>query len=524
MDKYKRLASNTVVLMLGQMSSKLLVYVMMRFYTDILGADGYGAVGNIVDAAVLCIGIATLAIGEAIIRFGTDNAYDSSQVFSIGLVTTLGGLLLFIPFVPLIGLVDFLSQYSLLIYIYVFTGSFKSAFALFVRSSVSIRLYAVDGIITTCTCIGFNLLFLLALNMGVMGYVLSVVLADACSIIFLFTVGKLRRYLVIFGLDRQLAVQMYRYCIPMIPTTIMWWVTNVSDSFIVTSIMDTAATGVYKAAYKLPNIIALVSGIFSQAWNMSAITEKNSRTIARFYTDVFDILQSVIYVSASGMLLVIRPLLGIMAAGEAFDDAYLYTPMLVLSVIFSCFSTFCGSIYIADKKSMRSMLTAGAGALINIAANLALIPVIGLQGAALSTFASYLIVFAVRAVDTRKIVYMDYELPKIIANMIILTVMSAVIIFARNDTVYWIVLSAMFVFSLALNFRSGLRAVKFFLQGRVKKASAQSARSPQARPQSQTRPQPPQQSQNRRQGDYPNSGSANERPQSPPAFDRRRRK
>ena len=34
MNKYQTLANNTIVLAIGQFSSKLLVYVMLRFYTS----------------------------------------------------------------------------------------------------------------------------------------------------------------------------------------------------------------------------------------------------------------------------------------------------------------------------------------------------------------------------------------------------------------------------------------------------------------------------------------------------------
>ena len=71
------------------------------------------------------------------------------------------------------------------------------------------------------------------------------------------------------------------------------------------------ASGIYKAAYKLPSMISIFSGIFSQAWNMSAITENNSRTIANFYTNVFNIFQSFVYVISGGLLLVIKPAIAI---------------------------------------------------------------------------------------------------------------------------------------------------------------------------------------------------------------------
>lgn len=440
-----------MILGLGQFASKLLVYVMMRFYTGMLGTDGYGAVGNIVDVSVLLMNLVTVGIGESVIRFGLDGKYDKKQVFSVGLTVTLIGLVLFIPLVPVVGLVDFLSEYSVLIYIYVFSGSVKSCCGLFVRSSGKVTLYAVDGILTTVFNIIFNLIFLLGFNMGVAGYVLSVVLADCCSVIFLVIKGRLGNYFVISGIDKKLRRAMLRFSLPLVPTAIMWWVTNVSDSFLITAMLGVSENGVYKAAYKLPNVIALVSGIFSQAWNMSAVKEKNSRGIARFYTNVFNILQSVVYICAGGMLLFIKPALMIMTSGDGFGTAYKYSPLLVLAVVFTCFSTFVGSVYLAAKNSVGSLLTSSAGAIVNVVLNIILIPVWGLNGAAFATFISYVLIFAIRTAHTRGTVRLDIMPVKMCANMIVLSAMGLAVMRMIPGVYFYAVLSVLFVLILAMN-------------------------------------------------------------------------
>jgi len=458
MDKYKRLASNTLILALGQFGSKFLVYIMMRFYTGRLGAEGYGAVGVIVDASTLIMAIATLSIGESVIRFGLDPKYDNTQVFSIGLITTVLGVLFFAAVIPLVSLIDFLSEYTLLIYIYVFTGSIKTCCALFVRSAGYVRLFALNGIFTTAVNIIFNLIFMLGFNMGVTGYVLSVVLADAVSTVFLFFMADLRKYFRLWGLSKELRRLMFSFCLPLMPTAVMWWITNVSDGFFIVKMMGEAATGIYKAAYKLPNMIALLSGIFSQAWNMSAITEKNSRTIARFYTNVFNIFQSVVYIIAAGTLLAVRIFLDVMTTAD-FADSYKYAPLLVIAVIFTCFSSFMGSIYVASRKTIRSMTTAFAGAAANILLNALLIPRMGIQGASLATVTSYLIIFVTRAADSRKIVLMNLRLVKLVSNILFIAAMCIIVIFVNDTRLYYTSLSVGFLLVCLINLRSGLAAV-----------------------------------------------------------------
>ncbi len=473
MNRYRTLAANTIILGLGQFGSKLLVIVMMGFYQAALGKSGYGEINNIIDTATLLMSLATLSIGESIIRFGIDTAYDNKQVFSIGIKVTLCGVIACMLFVPLIGLCSnvfpdnavfaLLRDYSWLTVLYVTTGSLKSSCALFVRSIGHVKLYAIDGILTTVMNIVFNVVLLFTFKLGNVGYLLSVILADVCSIAFLTITAKLWRFFSLFRLDRDMVSAMLRFCIPMMPTTIMWWIVNVSSSFMISGMVGFDASGVYKAASRFPSMISIFSGIFSQAWNMSAITENNSRTIAKFYTNVFDIFQSTVYVIAAALLLLIKPLI-LFFCDEAFYDAYLVTPFIVLSVVFTCFSTFMGSVYIASKQSVRSLVTASVGAVLNIVFNLMFIGMWGVDGAAFAGFLGFLAIFVVRAIDTHHIVYMDLKLPKMILNTGILMTMGVIIFMVKDNTIYYASLAGLFIVVLALNFRSGVNAVKMILK------------------------------------------------------------
>ena len=476
MNRYKTLASNTIVLALGQFGSKLLVLFLMRFYQSMLGESGYGEINTIIDTATLLIAFATLSIGESVIRFGLDKAYNNAQVFSIGIKVTVAGTIACVVFIPALSLlsgwfpdnkvVALLDDYSWITVLYVMTGSMKSTCALFVRSNGNVRLYAIDGIFTTFMNILFNLLFLLGLQMGNVGYLLSVICADICSVIFLTYLGRLKKYFILFGVDKEIRSAMLRFALPMIPTTVMWWIINVSDTFFVSEWLGFDQSGIYKAAYRLPNMIAIISGIFSQAWNMSAIEEKNSRTIAKFYSDVFSAFQSVIFVIGAGMLLLIKPIIAIIC-DEPFHIAYIYTPFLVMAVVYSCFGTFMGSIYVAAKQSKRSMVTATIGAALNISFNTLLIPLMGNHGAAIATCISFFSVFAIRARDTRKTVYMDLKLPKLITNTVCLLIMGMVIIFVTNDIVFFSVLTVVFLFVVLVNYRACIKMAKQIL-GRKK--------------------------------------------------------
>ncbi|MGN1422606.1 MAG: lipopolysaccharide biosynthesis protein [Oscillospiraceae bacterium] len=463
MNKYQTLASNTVVLAIGQFSSKLLVYFMLRFYTSMLGTDGFGDVNNIINASALLISVVTLSISEGVLRYALDKANNGKMVFSIGINVAVCGLVLFAAAVPLVGLIPMLKGYEWMIFVYVCTGSIKGICGIYVRASGRVGLFAIDGIITTVSMILYNLLFLGLFKMGILGYVLSVSLGDLTSIIFLTFTAKLYKTYRPFGNDKALYRGMLRYSIPLMPTSVMWWIVNVSDTFMITSILGSSANGIYSFAYKFPNLAAIVVGIFSQAWHMSAITERNSRTISNFYTNIFSMMQTVMFLAASGIMLVLRPIIMPFFGSEDFQPAYFYVPLLLCAVIFQSFNNFLSSIYEASKKTSHALVSSIIGAAVNIALNLLLINLIGIIGAAIATLASYVIVFIFRINDTKKYLYMKVYWAKIAVNLVLIAAMSASVMFLEYGLLQNLINCVIFIIIVALNFTTCVSAIKLIL-------------------------------------------------------------
>ena len=85
-------------------------------------------------------------------------------------------------------------------------------------------------------------------------------------------------------------------------------------------------------------------------------------------------------------------------------------------------ATFLSTFYTVNKDSRGFLFSGLTGALINIALNALLIPIIGVHGAALATCISYICVFLYRIIDTQK--YMKVEVfryPYLIGYLILIT-------------------------------------------------------------------------------------------------------
>lgn len=458
-----------MILAIGQLSSKLLVYVMLKFYTSMLGTAGYGEMSVIVNACDLLISVVSLSISSGVMRFALDQSNNGQMVFSMGVNTILLNSVVFLAITPLIGKIPFLKGYEWTIYIYVVLGALKEVCAIYVRSRQSVTLFAIDGIVTTVSTVVFNLILLGIFKFGIVGYIFSIILGNITSMIFLGITGQLYAEYRPFGVDRTLRSAMLRYSIPLMPSMIMWWIINVSDSFMVKELMSNDAAGIYSFAYRFPNLANLVMAIFSNAWRMTAITERNSRATSNFYSNAFSMLQTIMFIACAGIMLILRPVIMPFFASEGFETAYLYVPVLLGAVIFQGMVNFLGSIYEAARKTTHSLTSSVVSAVTNIVLNILLIPLIGIMGAAVATLTSYIVVFVYRIIDTKKYLYMKVYWLKIIINLALLTIMAWSIMVLEFGVLQNVINVVIFLIIAALNFQSCIQAVRLVLNKKLNK-------------------------------------------------------
>ena len=464
MNKYKKLISNTFLFAVGTFSSKVLVFLLMPLYTRILSSEDYGIVDLVVQMSNLMLPLVTAGILNAIIRFGLDSSVDKQDVFTTGLVVIGSGFLIFLALEPLLARVPYMHGYTALIYVYVLMSTMRSLCSQFVRAQERVKLYAIDGVMATMTVILFNILFLVVFRWGITGYVLATAASDCCSALFLFLYARLWRFIRFRRGMGPIVGEMLRYSVPLIPTTVFWWITNVSNRFVVATFIDSRANGLYAAAYKIPTVVTLVANIFIDAWQMSAVTDAKGEERSEFFSKVFGAFQSVVFLCASGLILFAKVIMYFLVA-KSYFPAWQYVPILVMATSFSCMVSFLGSVYMVEKRSTMALVTTMVGAGLNVLLSFLLVPIYGVNGAAAAMFVSYVVVFILRAVSARRMVQMRLGVGKLAFNTAAIALQSAVMIGQPPLWLFWEVLLTGGVMSV--NLRPVLQQVKSLLRART---------------------------------------------------------
>lgn len=425
MNRYGKLVKNSGIFAIANLGSHLITFFLVRFYTEVLTAAEYGIVDFVITTSSMLIPFLTLAIVEAVLRFSMDNE-DQSAVFTNGiLLAILGSFILLIlgpvfisgtvyePFFPyLLGLV--------------LCSSINLISAQYTRGVGRVSAFAVAGLIKTVTLVCSNLFFLLYMNWGVKGYLLSSILSELASSIFLTVRVQLYRC-VEFKWNGKLLKKMLRYSIPLMPNSLSWWVMKAADKYVILSVMGTAANGIYAVAHKIPSLIELCNSIFFQAWQLSAVQEAASETKSEFYSRVFQFLSAMLCVVASLLILALKPIAKIMVAAS-YGEVWKFMPFLIIAMVFSAFSGFLGTNYVAMKKTDGALKTTFIGAITNIALNILLVRPFGINGAAFATMISFMVTWLYRAYDTRKFVLIRHNAIQLWESLVLLLIQSVAVL------------------------------------------------------------------------------------------------
>ena len=227
--------------------------------------------------------------------------------------------------------------------------------------------------------------------------------------------------------------------------------------------IDEAANGLYAISYKIPNLLIIISGIFMDAWQMSILTEKSPLERQTFFSRVFSMYQSVVFVCSAGLIVCAKFVTKILVA-DSFYASWQYMPTLVVAMAASCFVSFLGTVYTVEKRSESVLVTTILGTIINIIGNFFLIRWMGVQGAALSTAISYGLVFAIRSIHTRRFVKITWDIPRFTANAVIL--LAQTIIMIQEIPLWPVWEGALLAAMLVINLRPLLHSLRAVVERR----------------------------------------------------------
>lgn len=398
-ERSRFLFKNVGILTISNFASKILVFLLVPLYTSVLSTSEYGTYDLIVSTISLLFPILTANIIDGVMRFLMEKDCDKNCIALTGMKYILSSyiaiaILLFV----LSRLNIWQDVHGLEIYIclYYILFAANQFFIQFAKGIERVFDMGVAGVFSTIITMGGYILFLIVFKMGLRGFLVTHIFAQAIPVLYFFFRLQFWKYLhPRKNNDGLLQKKMLLYSAPLIVTTLGWWVNSAADKYVVTFICGVAANGILAVAYKIPQILNTLQGIFIQAWQISAIKEYGENDTGLFYGEIFGFVMLLMSAACACFVILSKPL-ALLLYSKDFFAAWQYVPFLLLSSVLNCASGILGSILSAKKDSKSMALAAVYGVMSNIIMNIVFVYMMGIQGATIATVISSLIIYMVR--------------------------------------------------------------------------------------------------------------------------------
>jgi len=391
LDDLKRLFRHGSIYLLGNILNRVGAFLLLPLYTTYLSVAEYGVLEMLYSTVAIISVVFAAGMSHTTLRFYFEfeeqrdrNAVITTNLAAILVLSVLGALILHTARFGLSEMLfdtpSYASAVDLCLLIMVLELSTEVGFA-YLRAREQSQFYVMLSLSRLVLQVGLSIYFVSGLRLGIQG-VLSANLASVALGWLAVTGYTLFRCGLSVHLDKIPA--MLRYSVPVAMTAIVGTVTFNSDRFLVKEMMSLEAVGLYGLALKFALLLTfLVAEPFYRAYGpfrFSIIHQDNARDIQALVAHY--LLVGAMFVGLGISLF--TPEVLELASSAAYVTAYQYTPILLLGVIVSamsyCFET--GILY--KKKTKYIFYISSLDFVVKIGLNLALIPVLGVYGAAIT--------------------------------------------------------------------------------------------------------------------------------------------
>ena len=398
-SRLRYLLKNTGILLISNFASKILTFLLVPLYTYILSTEDVGIYDIVVSTVTLLFPIFTLNIADAVMRFLMDKKRQIHEVIIVGIRFIFISFIasgIVVAIISIIHVFPSIDGLYLLIYFYFASYTFNQFMIQYAKGIEQVMDLGISGAVGTLLVLVSNIVFLVILKAGIKGFFLANILGQAVPAIYLFLRTKFwKEFNGCSRVNISLQKEMLLYCVPLIATTIGWWINSAFDRYVVIWICGADANGLLSVAYKIPGIITIALNIFNQAWHISAIKEYGEEDTAIFYGKMFNMLNFCVSFLCS-VLICITPVLAKLLFSKEFYYAWKYVPFLLVSSVLTSASAFLGPILSAKMETKIMALSTTCGAVVNVILNIILIKWIGVQGATIATVISNIIIYRIR--------------------------------------------------------------------------------------------------------------------------------
>jgi O-antigen/teichoic acid export membrane protein len=408
----RRLATTGAAYTAASILSKVIAVALLPLYTRYLTPADYGAAEVMFAAVVSASIVVRLGLIEALLRFYYQDDEDPARVVSSAFAAlfwfaTIGALVA-LPFAKPISeaLLDRpaagLARLSIGgLWVLTMFEFMLTTFRLEERA----RAFFVTTILNVLVTIGVTVVLVVGAGAGARGLLLGSYATGGAFVVGLIF-SQRRRLSLRF--DRALLRRLLRFGLPTMPAEASLYLLNFADRIIIVRSAGLAEAGLYSLAVKFAQAINVLVRGFQLAWPPLAYSIRDDGEARRVYATIVTLFVTGCAFAVTGMWLFSRWIVRALAAPEFFGS---YKAIGLISTAVTLYALYLVLVVILGRtgRTEFNFPATLAALVVNVALNLALVPPLGIVGAALALVASYLVVLVLMYGFTQRLFPVPYE-------------------------------------------------------------------------------------------------------------------
>lgn len=409
---------------IGNIGSKIITFLMVPMYTHYVDKSDFGYYDLCFTWCLLLMPFVTLQLRDGAFRFLLDCDNDTRRK---RIVTFVSRTLISTTILSCL-ITGALALFTNIQYLGYALGmllamSFQEVYSQVFRGLRNNRAFVTVGILSALGIGLFSIFFVVGLGWGIKGIFLANILARVLALIIVEARVRLITRNTRWSISsREVAHDILRYTLPLLPGSLCWWLTGSSDRLFITHFLGLDVNGVYAVATRFTGIIYTLAVIYYQAWQETAILQYNSPDHDRFFSRMFSSYITLLGLILVGYVFLLKVNYGWMVAEQYHESLNFIYPLGLSAVIFAA-AAFFDMGYQCAKDTKRTLPAIVLSAAINVVLNFLLIKPLGVYGVIVTQLVTYLVLFIYRWHDMRR--YFVLKIGKLTAVPVAVMLVSA---------------------------------------------------------------------------------------------------
>lgn len=422
--RVRTLVKGSAIIAASNAGARLVNFLLLPVYTAALPPDAYGVSDMVILLAWLLMAVASCQVSWGLQAFWPDGRSDGYHghlvstclAFSIGAAALVSlSAALSVPMAAaLFGdrsygrIVALGLAYAAVLLV---TEPLETA----TRMRGHMRAFATFNLARVLSLVAATLLAIFVMRQGAASLVLgNLAAAGVAAVLFLREGWPL---LSARAVDLALLKKVLICSAPVILAVTLVWANNFSDRYVIARFLTKEDVGLYGIGTRMMGVVTVFAWGLIKAYGPFASANANGAERENYRLS-FDLAAMALAVAAFFVSAFSKEIVALMTAPE-YHVAYVTIPFLLYGVSFCVLAQLVGYSFTIRKAGKSTLSVYAICAVANLGLNLTLVPHFGFAAASATTFASYLLLFALSLRAGERIFPCGYDLKRMTLAMAI---------------------------------------------------------------------------------------------------------